>query len=53
MLGLATGAAMWEASGHLDGPSTEVDLQVMFVEPGKAEDYALLTKLSDHQEDSF
>jgi len=40
-VGLAAYTALQEASGHLDGSGTEVDLQIMFVQPGEPEYHAL------------
>jgi len=53
VISLAFYTAAWEASGHFDGSGTEVDLQIMFVQPGEPEYHALLAEAGDHKQDAF
>jgi len=52
-ISLAVYAAAWEASGHFDSSGAEVDLQIMFVQPGEPEYHALLAEAGDCKQDVF
>jgi len=46
-VGLTADTAAQEASGHFDGLGVEVDLRIVFVQPGEAEYHALLAEAGD------
>jgi len=52
-VGLTADAAAWEASGHFDGSGTEVDLQIVLVQPGEPKYHALLAEAGDREQNTF
>jgi len=52
VVGLAV-YAVWEASGHFDGLGTEVNLQIMLIQPGEPKYHALLSEVGDCMQDVF
>jgi len=44
---------VWEASGHFDGSSAEVDLRIVLIQPGESEYHTLLAEVSDCKQNVF
>jgi len=52
-VGLTANIAAREASGHFDRSGAEVDLRIVFVQPGEPEYHALLAKAGDREQNAF
>jgi len=53
VVGLTADTAAQEASVHFDRSGTEVDLQIVLVQPGEAEYHALLAEAGDREQNAF
>jgi len=53
VVGLTTDAAAREASGHFDRSGAEVNLRIVFVQPGESEYHTLLAEADDCKQNAF